>query len=424
LTAEISRPSLLVLFAIAALVRLVAVFSIPWRPAFDDAWYFRTAREIGEGKGYLDDLQRVTAYFPVGYPATLAALTHVTGPSLLAAQLLNVVFALGTLLCIYLTVRTLGGGSKLAATATALFGFLPNQIVSCCVTMSEITFTFAVTLGTLLAVHPRALRHPAWWLLVGVVFGWATLIRPQALLLPLMFVPIVAYFRLGWKGFGRRVATGLVLVSLGMGVVVGPWTHRNYRVFNTFVLVSTNGGENLFIGNNAFAIGKYRAPAEIFPQGKAVRELPELERDQLGRKLAHEYIKAHPLQALARAPKKLWYMYRSDLGVTNWIWAHNGVDRSALYYLGQSITELGYLVVLGSGMLWLLGYRRTAMDFGAKLIHGITLASVLYFSAITLVFFGDARFHQPLMPGLAICAAYLFASLRWPAASRSTAPLR
>jgi len=424
LAGETSRTSLFVLFGTAALVRLVAVFSIPWQPTFDDAWYFRTAREIAEGRGYLDDLQRVTAYFPVGYPATLAAFSLVTGPSLLAAQLLNVVFALGTLLCIYLTVRTLGGDDKLAATATALFGFLPNQVVSCCVTMSEITFTFAITLGTLLALQPRALRQPAWWLLVGAVFGWATLIRSQALLLPLMFMPIAAYYRLGWNGFGRRVTIGLGLVSLGLGLVVGPWTYRNYRELNAFVLVSTNGGENLFIGNNPVANGRYQAPAEIFPQGKAVLDLPELERDRLGRELAREYIESHPLATLARAPKKLWYMYRSDLGVTNWILGANGLYRSLLYYPIQSVTEIAYLVVLGSGMLWLLlAYRRTKMDVDAKLIHAVTLASVLYFSAITLVFFGDARFHQPLLPGLAICAAYLFTSLRWPPTRRSTATL-
>jgi hypothetical protein len=422
LAGEISRRALLAVIGAASLLRLVAVFAIHWEPAFDDAWYFRTARELAEGRGYLDDAHHATAYFPVGYPATLAALSWFTGSSLLAGQLLNVVFAAGTLWCIYLLVRTVGGGSKLAVAAAALFGFLPSQIISCCVTMSEITFTFALTLGVLLALQPVALRRPVWWLLVGLVFGWATLIRSQVFLLPLLIVPIVVHLkREPGRSFFRRSASRLVWVAAGMVVVVGPWTYRNYRVFDAFVLVSTNGGDNLYIGNNPTSSGRYQEPGRIYPQGQAALQLPELERDHLGRELARAYIKAHPVETLLRVPSKLWYMYRSDLGVTNWVWEYNTSGPTALYYLSQGLTQGAYTCVIGLGSLWLLlSLRRSPKNVGVdtRLLQVLSLTCVAYFSGVTAVFFGDARYHQPLLPVFAIGAAHFLASVRWPTRQR------
>jgi hypothetical protein len=410
------------IFGIAALARLLAVVSIPWQPSFDDAWYFRTARELAAGRGYLDDDGKATAYFPAGYSLTLGALLRVLGSSFVAAQLVNVAFSMATMYCVYRIALRVGAEQKLAGVAAAFFGFLPNQIVSCCVTMSEITFTFALTLAVLLALQPIWERKLAWALLVGAVFGWATLIRPQAVLLPVLLVPLISYLGRrehgGWAQMSARVA----LVMLGLIATVGPWTYRNYRVFDTFVLVSTNGGENLLIGNNPKAVGRYSAPVDVFPREVDVWKLPELERDRLGRRLAHDYLRANPVQALLRLPKKLWYMYRSDLGVTNWIWDLHGPRRTLAYYLAQGLTQLGYLVVLGFGFSWLaLGLSRPPQEVGPRLLLGVVACIVIYFSAITLVFFGDSRFHQPLMPFLVLAAAHGFAKLRWTSRSASVA---
>jgi 4-amino-4-deoxy-L-arabinose transferase-like glycosyltransferase len=400
----------LAVFGVAALLRLAAVLLISWQPAFDDAWYFRTARELAAGSGYLDDEGRVTAYFPVGYPLTLSLFLRVFGSSFLAAQLANIVLSMATMACVYLIAREVGAGKRFALAAAALLGFLPNQVVSCCVTMSEITFTFALTLGVLLALKAEQ-RSARWFALVGVAFGWATLIRPQALFVPLLLVPLFAYVRHKRAVPWRTLALRSAFVLAGLAISVGPWTYRNYRVFGELVLVSTNGGENLLIGNNPTASGRYTASVEVFPKDIDVRKLPELERDKLGRKLAKEYLREQPTQALMRAPKKLWYLFRSDLGVTNWIWDAQGSSKTLFYYLCQGATQLGYLLVLGAGFVgWLLAWRKPPAGVGYRLMLAAGACITAYFSAITLVFFGDARFHQPFMPFLALAAAYTLAA--------------
>jgi len=312
---------------------------------------------------------------------------------------------------VYALTRTLAGSVKVALLATALFGFLPNQIISCCVTMSEITFTFALTLGTWLVVSRRSESSLPWSLLVGATFGWATLIRPQAMLVPFILIIGSALARRG-PALLATMAARCAVAAIGLAAVVLPWTYRNYRVFDSFVLVSTNGGENLLIGNNPDSSQRYVAPATFYPKDVDIDRMPELERDRLGRSLANAYLKAHPLQAALRAPKKLWYMYRSDLGVTNWVWGASGKTGTPAYYLGQGLTQLGYLLVLGAGGIWMAKeLLRKAASTDERLLKFVVVAIVAYFSAICLVFFGDARYHQPVVPFLAVAAAHLLLPL-------------
>jgi hypothetical protein len=411
-----------VCLAVAAALRLTAVLLIPWHPSFDDAWYFNRAIDIAAGRGY-SDLRGPTAYFPVGYPASLALVLRITGPSFRAAQLTNVVFSVGTMVVVYAIVRSLDGSRRSAFFSMAAFGFLPNQIVSCCVTMSEVAFTFVVSLGILLAVQHIWERVPLWGGLVGTVFGWATLIRPQAIALPFIIVPVIVYNRRASIAWGKRLLVNIAIVAAGLGAVVAPWTYRNYKVFGTFVLVSTNGGENLLIGNNPRSTQHYTAPQTFFPPGVDIWQLPELERDRIGASLAKAYIAAHPIQAVVRAPKKIWYMYRSDLGVTNWIWDAYGKTGTAAYYLAQGTTEGCYLAILAAGLAWIVTqFRARPTGPDANILLQVIVAVCVYFTLVTMVFFGDARYHQPLMPLLAIAAGSLIGQLGHP--GEGVAPIR
>jgi len=346
----------------------------------------------------------------VGYPATLAAVLSITGPSFKAAQVTNVIFSIGTMALVYAIVRSLDGARRTAIIAMTIFGFLPNQIVSCCVTMSEVAFTFFVTLGILLALQSIWDRTEYWGVLVGAVFGWATLIRPPAIALPFILIPILAYNRRGWLPWGKGTVIRAAVVAASLASVVGPWTYRNYKVFGTFVLVSTNGGENLLIGNNPASTQHYTAPETFFPTGIDIWKLPELQRDRICGSIAKAYIVSHPIQTVLRTPKKIWYMFRSDLGVTNWIWAAYGTTGTALYYVVQGVTEGWYLAVLAAALAWIIKRvrDRTTRPNDSVFLQ-LTLAVSGYFILVTMVFFGDARYHQPLMPLLAIASASLLA---------------
>ena len=63
----------LVLIGAALIARLAwAVALAPREPRFDERSYIFHARTLAEGKGYINQEGRRTAYWPVGYPLVLA----------------------------------------------------------------------------------------------------------------------------------------------------------------------------------------------------------------------------------------------------------------------------------------------------------------------------------------------------------------
>lgn len=105
-------------------------------------------------------------------------------------------------------------------------------------------------------------EHPdsGWGPVAGALVGVAALGRATAL----VFVPVVllvGWTRLGPAGPRRRRVAALLL---GTTVVIAPVTLRNYVVERDFVLITSNGGLNLYIGNNPRANATYNLPTGMY----------------------------------------------------------------------------------------------------------------------------------------------------------------
>src|SRR5690606_33901006 len=94
------------------------------------------------------------------------------------------------------------------------------------------------------------------WILAGIAIGIATLARPQA---------ILSAFALRWVPQHRRglplnhwIAISLCLVIALL--ITSPWIARNKRTHGKWIFISTNGGDNLWIGHNPMANGRYMMP--------------------------------------------------------------------------------------------------------------------------------------------------------------------
>jgi len=92
------------------------------------------------------------------------------------------------------------------------------------------------------------------WLLLGVAVGTTVLLRQVFLFFTPFLLGFLAYaLRLNKdkaNGYYRRLATGLTTVLLVLILMVLPWTLRNYRAFDHFVLLNTNAGFAFFWGNH------------------------------------------------------------------------------------------------------------------------------------------------------------------------------
>jgi 4-amino-4-deoxy-L-arabinose transferase-like glycosyltransferase len=86
------------------------------------------------------------------------------------------------------------------------------------------------------------------WAALGLAFGLAVLLRQ----LVLLFLPFLALWLLWTRGTERWRSTlgGLAVSVAVIALLIAPWTVRNYRVFDRFVLLNTNAGYAFFWGNH------------------------------------------------------------------------------------------------------------------------------------------------------------------------------
>lgn len=118
----------------------------------------------------------------------------------------------------------------------------------------EPTFAFlCLLLLWLTAREPARVRD---WLLLGLVFGLGAITRPNLLI----FFPALVWYATpnGAKGRGpflARLTRTLVYCSAGATIAIGPVWFHNARCGDPRTLIASQGGINLYLGNNASANG-------------------------------------------------------------------------------------------------------------------------------------------------------------------------
>jgi hypothetical protein len=128
----------------------------------------------------------ITPFYPVGFPAHLAAAALVGGWEK-GPYLVSPIAAMLCLAFLYLLGRELDLSPAWSAGASAALAAWPAFLFQAIQPMCDVVATLWATAAIFFAV--RARRHPAWALACGAALGLAVLVRPTSLLLavPLAF---------------------------------------------------------------------------------------------------------------------------------------------------------------------------------------------------------------------------------------------
>jgi 4-amino-4-deoxy-L-arabinose transferase-like glycosyltransferase len=410
-----SRPFIPACLTCAAVLRLVWLIAVPPTAIGDGEWYVQQGLRLAAGQGYTvtDDgfplrtpgtpLQaaRPTAFWPVGYPAFLAVLfssSPRTVDPIWIAALANVVLAVATMAIVGWCAALFFGSPLTGRIALVLLAGAPNQIAYTSLATSEIWFTLLLAGGVALLVYAREHRRTVGWIAAGVVFGAATLTKPQIVLLPAVLTIALDWRRHRLPRSSIRRLLGIYLI---VAVTLLPWIVRNYSAFHRFVAVSNNGGVNLLIGNTPgpWQSNGYRWTSDL--KRIALTEHDEAERDRLAREAALRLIADHPGTVLAMMPKKLLSLYAFDVdgfGVNQH--AHSGLGPPRVWQGLRSLSQLYYLAVVVAAAVATVRLRREG-----RVYPRVAVAVALYFAAVSMVFFGSPRFHYPVLPWLIVQAS-------------------
>jgi len=346
-----------------------------------------------------------------GYAYLLAGLYKLCGYNPYIPELLQSLLDAGTATLLYkisvALVPQSGGrrGQIVGLMAAAAWAFCVPAQTYAAVLMPTAWFIFVFWF--ILWRIIKSQTSPDWWeaLLLGLLAGvTATAIATILFLIPLLFcaiglkpsVPARSHFRI----------VGCALVLLGVAIGTSPcWLH-NYFIARDRVLLSAHSGINFWIGNNPDANGYPRFPPGLragqaamlqdsidVAESAAGHPLKRGEVSQFWSAKAHDYIANYPLAWLRLLGLKLhnfWSAFQyDDLSIITNL-REQGVTLPGIYFGLFAALALPAMILTWNA---------------APLGRWITGAIFLQMLALLPVFTTE-RYRLPIVPGLAVFAAF------------------
>lgn len=359
-----------------------------------------------------------TPYFrPPGYPFFLAVIYKVFGPGYVVPRILQMLLGLGSVVLLFVLARRLFGDATglLAAGLTSvywIFFYFEGEFLE-----PVLSVFFSIAFVLLLVRwrdRPSLLRG----VLAGVVLGLLVLVRPNALVL----LPVAGVW-MYWVGRatpGRsHTLRAIVLLLAGTLAAIVPVTIRNFVVGGEFVLISSNAGINLLIGNSARADGEVRGTMPgigsldtSFDYPDIVGRVEKLE----GRPMSHSevgrYLGSRALRNIAADPgrtvrlmaRKTLLFWGPDEVADNKVVGLDRAHSSVLRWIPLSFPIVLSLGILGLVLVWRRGATGGGNDRRAVawLIFGVVI--VWYASHLPIAV--TSRYRVPVIPFLILFGAF------------------
>ena len=400
-----NRKFLFGIILVAAILRIgtIALFHPPL--ISDDKEYDAIARSLVHGGGFSLE-GSPTAYRLPGYPLLLAATYAVFGDSKTPIRMLQVIADVISCLLLFSIGKKLFS-EKVGLLGAAMLAVFPIQVLYVSHVMTETIFTTILLLIVWIVAGKNESHGSAQFILLGVLMGLGILIRTTVAFLPLVI------FLYRWKNgipFTTNVRS-LAIVAAAASITVSPWLIRNYEEFHR-VSFTSNAGVNFWMGNHSGASGAYSFPKENNPLA-AVAD--DFDRSDLGFKLGFEFISTHPLESIIIEGKKLAHFFAADYWLLmtmeykpEWAFAPNAAAVFARLSIADVIIlHVPYVVVLFLGTFGLVcPARKDEKSFF------FLRAVLLYWLAVHLIFYADARYQFPIVPIFILAAAYGWYILR------------
>lgn len=387
------------ILALALVLRITWAIAVPVQPFSDPLGYDAIARNIVSGGGFGFQPGVPTAHWVPGPPFVFAFFYFVFGHTYIPIVVLNI--ALGVfMVAAAMRLAEWWFDRRVSLVTGLLLAIWLNLIEFTTLLASELLFC-ALLLGALLAwMHPTAnWRRRA--VGAGILLGAACYVRTIGLTVPFIFV-LLEWLRgakLSPLQVFRRTLAPVAVLAIAIGLTIAPWSLRNTLTFGRFILISTNGGEVFWNGNNVNSDGKSMAPTPQLASANLAEEDAYLTSEAL------LYAREHPFDFAAGFFKKLVLLHsRESIGV---VWNELGLSArwgQAVLLPLKAVNAAYWYLVLG---LALGGIAVLVKQQGWRAVSKQPAVWLWFYPAVTIaVFLGQDRYHIPMIPAIAMLAAY------------------
>lgn len=384
----------------------------PDEHANDPEVYDRLAKNIITFREYGQDTAEnsnrslyPTAFRPVGYPLYIASVYSIfRGFDYRKVVLIQFLLHLIAILFLWKLLRK-HFNEKTANLAILLYSFnLPLLFVS----NNLWSETFAQALIIFFSFLYLRTKGNLLSILTGILGAWLILTRPTYLIyLPVLFLDTAKNLKTK-KLLINRVITLLVVIG-----ICGAWSLRNSILAERFTLIATNGGINIFLGNNPYV---FNGRAAFWPPKDYVEDvlqldlkdksIPEIHRNigfkGIKRERANDanytsaalkWIRENPKRFMRLAINKIQFLLSPDFHLFGGIEELNSLRTD----------QYAFLIFLQTVYFWIFLFLSILGSFD-KRAKVLLLLSLPYLFMIILTF-SETRFQIPLYIPMAVLAS-------------------
>ncbi|MHB0954810.1 MAG: glycosyltransferase family 39 protein [Pirellulaceae bacterium] len=380
------------ILTVALLVRLGAGMATPMSTKSDAGAYLRMASGLADGTG-LVDVHGNRAYYSAGYPIFLGLVFMVVGKSLTAVWVVNLLLAVVSVFLVFrIGVALLSERVGLLAAAFWAI-YVPSILNANCILKENLMIPLMLVLVWLVVTWPTTSHRLLWSAIAGMTTGMLALVGPTGCVVAGVLLVVMWVWRSDWSQY---LYCGGAFALL-MFATLAPWLYRNHVVLGSAVL-NTNGGFNLYLGNNPVATGSFvsigKTPMAL--EWNPLRiEKGELAATNEARRQAREFMKNNPQRTLILSLKKAAIFWKPPK--LRSLTEREPLTKRILRY----VWFVQYMFLLVFAILS-LSYLRIAWP--------LYMAMALY-TAIHMPFYVMGRYQLPIMTVLCVLAAS--SVIRW-----------
>ena len=421
------RRFLALIFLLALALRLTPVLlTYDLSIGLDDMFqYDMLARSIVAGNGYRwyaeEDLRLIqqhisielpaeydprgilTSFRAPGYPTFLALVYSISGVGahrFLAARLAHALLSAALAPLTWALARRMKLKERTARWAAGIIALFPLLVIYPLALATENLFLPLLTLALVLVMQAGERGRRRDCAAAGLVLGLAALTRS----IVTAFVPLAALW-LWWTSRKKRgMLRNPALLILCFLLITVPWAIRNTRLHGRPIWIETSLGYNMYLGYHPQSTGtfQYGISLDLFPI------LDDGERHARGMEGFWSFLRADP----GRLP---YLMVRKG----GYLW---GLDKRALVYfygngfLGQWpnwLLGLAFLLVCGPLVVLVLAAVEGLACGQMGRRKGLITLLLAYYTGVHALILSASRFHVPLLPTVAVLAAYSLARRPW-----------
>jgi len=233
------------IFLLAFFLRIIFLLLAPERPmTLDDAISWNAvAWNFLNGNGFTEiDGSPTTIRAPL-YPMFLSFVYFLFGRNYLMVKIFQALIGAMSCAAIFLLAKKIFN-KRIAFFSAVGCALWPALIVYVGIIGSETLFTFLLIFFILFLTKAYTENSQKYYLLGGVILGLANLTRSTLFFYPLFLIVFILLFEKEWK----KKISSIGMIFLISGLIVLPWTIRNYNVFGRFLLINTGAGELFWSG--------------------------------------------------------------------------------------------------------------------------------------------------------------------------------